>query len=329
MENEQEPLKREPLKLPKIRQQNLYGVKKPVEIIKPKQVEESRVVKPVVVESTTQVVPNKEVVQTAEESRGIKNPKFDTDSKSEGSDSSKLDEIIIKDPKGNPVTRRNMVNKYGFDPTKDDNYKVAYGVNPENYESAADYGNVVLRALAQSRKLAGIGIGLALFIRNKAKVEWEASPETQENKRKIDGQRKNLIEKQRLKADKKLKKLGVRYSVSQLEYLAREAGEKMYGKTNKNRESGEGLFMGEVEDISFIKLSDLIGGEEGEDSVGTFEYIFFPSNGAGKDVSDSMWEDADKSWIDIDGKIYTMSAENNNINVIEVDRKLLREHDEN
>ena len=75
--------------------------------------------------------------------------------------------------------------------------------------------------------------------------------------------------------------------------IAREVGEKMYGKSNSGL-----VFDDKVTRKSFAEYTSE---EEGKPTLDTFDYIFYPSSKKGKEAADTSYK---ASYADTDGNIY-------------------------
>jgi hypothetical protein len=122
-----------------------------------------------------------------------------------------------------------------------------------------------------------------------------------------------------------------KYSTKELYDAAQKAGEKLFG----TKEVGGLIFVKGNTPPEYANLStvpaaesakaDALSGKKNDPAVDDFEYVFHPSSGKGLDVSgSSLREDASKSWVDKDGKIYLYSGTNGTIRVINVDVPLGR-----
>lgn len=86
--------------------------------------------------------------------------------------------------------------------------------------------------------------------------------------------------------------------------VARQAGEKMFGTSHTGL-----VFRNKVTHMSYADyLHRQENEDEGEDKavVGTYEYVFYPSNGKGEDASDDVLT---KKHVDKDGNIYIGGAD--------------------
>lgn len=69
------------------------------------------------------------------------------------------------------------------------------------------------------------------------------------------------------------------------------------------------------------RLSDLQALDPEENYIDERGFVFFPNRGGGLDVSSHTWLEADPSWVDTDGNIYTAWADGI-IRVVQVDVSL-------
>ncbi len=217
-------------------------------------------------------------------------------------------------------TRGQSREKHGFDPTFGNrSYKESLGLDPCNSVSGGQYGYDVLkemfrRGLVPSEYGAP---GLYPIVMPKAIREWNSSPEAQAFALLLKQKKATEKKKEREVTREKLRGSG--QTVRGLERIAEQAGHVLFDS------HPSGLAFAPVTKVHFVNLSDLQSEneEEGAGTIDTWEYIFFPSTGKGLDVSDDSWKDADQSWVDKDGKIYSYWAEGE-IRVVEVDVPLKR-----
>jgi hypothetical protein len=110
-----------------------------------------------------------------------------------------------------------------------------------------------------------------------------------------------------VKGDKTKDKVeGTKHTVDKLEKAARRAGESLFKKHQS------GLVLDPISRVDHYNLSELQkpDAESGQDAhmLDEYEYVFFPSTGKGKDVAGGGWDEADDSWKDRDGHIYTVTG---------------------